>query len=274
MLRLNTESLYSVLRDFHTLTKIRIVIFDAAFRELLAYPTDREQFCTQLRRTSEGNAACEKSDMQGCRTCAKTKEAVIYRCHAGLTEAVVPIRDSHNVLAYVMFGQILTRETCESTKADLKARFPELAEAAEALPIRSAEELGAAATVLQAIGSFMMSNRWVTPMGSDLIRQLDHYIDDHIDQSIRAKDICAAFRMGRTRLYGLCADHLGCGLAEYVRKRRIQYAEKLLIETKLPITEIAYRTGFSDHNPFGRVFRSIVGCSARQYRNEQHERDA
>ena len=274
MLQLNTESLYSVLRDFHTLTKIRIVIFDAAFRELLAYPTDREPLCTQLRRTPAGNAACEKSDMQGCRTCAKTKEAVIYRCHAGLTEAVIPIRDKGEVLAYVMFGQILTKETAEMTKADLKAHFPELAEAAERLPVKSSEELNAAATVLQAIGSFMMSNRWVTPRGSDLIRQLDRYIDDHISQSIHAADICTAFRMGRTRLYALCADHLGCGLAEYVRRRRIRYAEKLLIETKLPITEIAYRTGFSDHNHFGKVFRSIAGCSARQYRNEHNERDA
>lgn len=274
MLQLNTESLYSVLRDFHTLTKIRIVIFDAAFRELLAYPTDREQFCTQLRRTPEGDLACEKSDMQGCRTCAKTKEAVIYRCHVGLTEAVVPIRDKQGVLAYVMFGQILTKETCEATKAALKERFPELAEAAELLPVKSAEELGAAATVLQAITGFMMSNRWVTPKGSDLIRQLDRYIDDHIAQSIRAEDICAAFRIGRTRLYELCADHLGCGLAEYVRRRRIHHAEALLAGTQLPITEIAYRTGFSDYNHFSRVFRAVSGRSARQYRNENNERDA
>lgn len=268
MLQLNTESLYSVLRDFHTLTKIRIVIFDAAFRELLAYPTDRERFCTQLRRTPEGNAACEKSDMQGCRTCAKTKEAVIYRCHAGLTEAVVPIRDKHEILAYVMFGQILAKEDCDTVRTTTVRHDPELAKALDLLPVRSAEELAAAATVLQAIGGFMMTNRWVTPKGSEFIRQLDRYIDDRIAGSIHSEDICAAFRVGRTRLYELCTDHLGCGPAEYVRRRRVLHAEKLLTETKLPITEIAYRTGFSDHNHFGRVFRATVGCSARQYRSE------
>lgn len=271
MLQLNTESLYSILRDFHTLTRIRIVIFDAAFRELLAYPTDREQFCTLLRRTPEGNLACQQSDMQGCRRCANTKEAVIYRCHAGLTEAVVPISDKHGVLAYVMFGQILTKETCEKTKAALTQRFPELTDAAEHLPVKSAEELGAAATVLQAITGFMMRNRWVTPKSSDFIRQLDCYIDDHLSQSIRASDICTAFRMGRTRLYALCADYLGCGLAEYIRSRRIARAKDLLLQSDLPITEIAYQTGFSDYNHFSRVFRATTGRSARQYRNENTE---
>ena len=78
MLELNTGSLYSVLRDFHTLTKIRIVIFDAEFRELLAYPSDREVFCTMLRQTPEGEAACRSSDMKGCRTCARYPSA--YGC--------------------------------------------------------------------------------------------------------------------------------------------------------------------------------------------------
>ena len=41
MLQLNTGSLYGVMRDFYTLTKIRIVIFDADFHELLAYPTEK-----------------------------------------------------------------------------------------------------------------------------------------------------------------------------------------------------------------------------------------
>lgn len=270
MLQLNTASLYGTLRDFHILTKIRIVIFDAEFRELLAYPADRERFCTLLRQTPEGNAACFKSDMAGCRTCAKTKEPVIYRCHAGLTEAVVPICEQGEVLAYVMFGQILD---CEARKQTVCQNFPQLADAAGLLPVKNREELNAAATVLHAITGFMMTNRWVTPRRSDFIRQLDRYIEDHLSQSIRADEVCTAFRMGRTRLYALCSDYLGCGLAEYIRNRRIACAQRLLRQTPLPITEIAYRTGFSDYNHFSRVFRAATGCSARQYRNK-NERDA
>ena len=79
MLQLNTASLYQVMRDFYTLTKIRIVIFDADFRELLAYPQDREEFCQLLRQTPEGEAGCKVSDKNGCLRCAKSKELVTYR---------------------------------------------------------------------------------------------------------------------------------------------------------------------------------------------------
>lgn len=271
MLQLNTASLYSILRDFHILTKIRIVIFDAEFRELLAYPADRELFCTLLRQTPEGTAACLKSDMAGCRTCAKTKEPLVYHCHAGLTEAVVPICDHSGVFAYVMFGQILDSE---ARKQAICRSFPELAEPAGFLPVKTKEELNAAATVLQAITGFMMTNRWVTPKRSDFLRQLDSYIDDHLGQPICAEDLCAVFHMGRTRLYQLCRDYLGCGLAEHIRSRRIEHAKELLCKTALPITEIAYRVGFSDYNHFSRVFRAAAGCSARQYRNENKERKA
>ena len=266
MLELNTGSLYSVLRDFHTLTKIRIVIFDTRFRELLAYPSDRELFCTMLRRTPEGEAACLCSDMGGCHTCAKTKELVIYRCHAGLTEAVVPISDKSGILAYVMFGQILTAETHTETIRAIEQTYPQYSQAARLLPVKSAAELSAAATVLQAITSYMMTQRWVVPGRSEFIRQLDRYMEDHIGRSITAQEVCGAFRISRTRLYELCGKYLGCGLAEYIRRNRIVQAEKLLLQTDLSVSDIAYAVGFSDYNHFSRIFRQYTGCSAGAYR--------
>lgn len=266
MLQLNTGSLYGVLRDFHILTGIRIVIFDARFQELMAYPADRERFCTLLRQTQEGNAACQKSDMAGCQACAASKEPVIYRCHAGLTEAVVPIFEKGNVLAYVMFGQILQEDPGDKTGRRLKTRYPQLSDAADLLPVRSQAQLQAAATVLQAITSYMMTNRWVTPGKSEFIRQLDSYLSDHLGSSICVEEICQVFQVGRTRLYELCTDYLGCGPAEYIRAYRIRQAQTFLRETDLSITQIAFRTGFSDYNHFSKTFKQHTGISAREYK--------
>ena len=266
MLQLNTGNLYAIMRDFHILTGIRIVIFDSDFRELLAYPTDRERFCTLLRQTPEGNAACQRSDMEGCRACADSKEPVIYRCHAGLTEAVVPIFDKGSVLAYVMFGQILQEDSDGKMLRLLKSRYPHLSEAADLLPVKSQMQLQAAATVLQAITGHMMTNRWVAPEKSEFIRQLDVYLLDHLSCGISVEEICRAFRVGRTRLYELCADYLGCGLAEYIRAYRIRHAQTLLRQTDRSITQIALDTGFSDYNHFSKVFKQYTGISAREYK--------
>lgn len=267
MLQLNISNLHSVMRDFYTLTKIRIVIFDAEFREVLAYPAEKEGFCAMLRRSPEGEAACQISDKSGCLKCAKARDLVLYKCHAGLTEAVVPIFDKNGVLAYVMFGQIVPQESDSATIAKIKKCYPAFVAGIDQIPIKSVEELNAAATILQAITSYVMTNRWVTPEKSEFIRQIDRYIEDHLSQSITMEEICAAFRIGRTRLYELSLDYLGCGLSEYIRKQRIQHAQHMLKNTTLPITDIAYAVGFSDYNHFSRIFKKITGVSARTYRN-------
>lgn len=266
MLQLNTVGLHKVMQDFYTLTKIRIVIFDAEFNELLAYPKERENFCHLLRQTPKGEAGCFVSDKRGCLKCAKSKELVIYKCHAGLTEAVVPILDKGGVLAYVMFGQIIPKETNEETKKEIKLRNPELAHEVDSIPIKSQRELSAAATVLQTITAYVMTNRWVVPNKSEFIREIDLYIEEHLSENITVDDICAAFRIGRTKIYELSIDYLGCGLAEYIRTQRILHAQRLLRDTNIPITDIAYATGFSDYNHFSRIFKKQTGVSARAYR--------
>ena len=174
--------------------------------------------------------------------------------------------DKSGVLAYVMFGQIVPLESCESTKAKIRKKFPGFTSTIDQIPVKSSEELGAAATVLQAITSYVMTNRWIVPGKSEFIRQLDRYIEDRLSQTITVDEICAAFRIGRTRLYEISIEYMGCGLAEYIRNQRVQHAQRLLKETDIPITDIAYAVGFSDYNHFSRIFKKQTGTSARSYR--------
>ena len=266
MLSLNTINLSVILRDFYVLTKIRIVIFDNEFREVMAYPGEQEGFCAMLRSDPEADKKCQSSDRAACQQCARTRFLVQYQCHAGLTETVLPILDEDKVLAYVMFGQILSQQNTAIVPR-LKQQHPELSHLIDRIPVKSAEELQAAATVLQAITSYVITNRWVAPKLPEFIQQLDNFINAHLQTSITAEDVCAHFHLGRTQHYKLCKDYLGCGLAEYIRKQRIYHACKLLQETAMPITQIAYTTGFSDYNHFSRIFKEQTGISARKYRN-------
>jgi len=269
MLQLNTVGLYKVMQDFYTLTKIRIVIFDAEFNELMAYPEEPGKFCSLLRQTQQGKAACFCSDKDGCLECAKRKEPVVYKCHAGLTEAVVPIVDRDGVLAYVMFGQIILKENEKEIKRNLKQKNESFADEVECIPVKSQRELSAAATILQAITAYVMTNRWVVPNKSEFIREIDRYIEAHLSESISVKDICKAFGIGRTKIYELSADYWDCGLAEYVRRQRIAHAQRMLLETDMPITDIAFATGFNDYNHFSRIFKRATGISAREYRKRK-----
>lgn len=52
----------------------------------------------------------------------------------------------------------------------------------------------------------------------------------------------------------------------YLLTRRIERATTLLRDTDLPITEIAFRTGWNSLGTFGRIFRDITGETPRTLR--------
>ncbi|MGK6312669.1 helix-turn-helix transcriptional regulator [Neorhizobium sp. DT-125] len=52
----------------------------------------------------------------------------------------------------------------------------------------------------------------------------------------------------------------------YLLTRRIERAKALLRDTDLPITEIAFQTGWNSLGTFGRTFRDVTGESPGQLR--------
>lgn len=275
MLQFNKENLRKVFHDFYVLTQLRIVLIDSEFNELLSYPEKQYGFCAEIRRNMDVHSKCLASDKAGCLACANSKELNIYRCHMGLVEAVIPILDGGEILGYVMFGQILKSDTADMDRRRLKRTFASwpyhnIDSVIDQIPARSEEELSAAATILQALTTYVLFNRWVAPKKYDFIRRLDAYIEEHLSGPISVDDICLSFGIARTRLYSIATDYLGCGIAEYIRKKRIFHAKEFLEKTELPISQIVYDTGFCDYSHFSRVFKEETGVTAREYRKTHH----
>ena len=56
----------------------------------------------------------------------------------------------------------------------------------------------------------------------------------------------------------------------YINEKRIEKAKELLSVTNLPISEIAYETGFRDSLYFTRLFKKKTGIPPTSYRTENH----
>lgn len=56
-------------------------------------------------------------------------------------------------------------------------------------------------------------------------------------------------------------------IGDYVQKRRVAHASKLLQDVAVPLTEIAYACGFADQSHFTRVFKRRVGMTPGAFRN-------
>ncbi len=73
--------------------------------------------------------------------------------------------------------------------------------------------------------------------------------------------------------YKKIKDVTGLGIMEYVTKRRMATAAGLLSKTRLPISEIAVRTGYSNNQYFNKVFRKHFNMSPSSYRNQSSPED-
>ena len=91
-----------------------------------------------------------------------------------------------------------------------------------------------------------------------------HY--SHFSESVTVGD--AAAYVGYTPNYFNTCFHrqMGQPFGEYLRQMRLTYAENLLRSSQLPVTEVAYESGFGSLSYFSRCFRDQYGVSPQEYR--------
>lgn len=273
MPELNVMRLEGIMQDFYTATHFRIGLIDCAMRERLSFPKERSPFCTLIRQNPELDEKCQQCDRDAFLKCADLQEPLIYPCHAGLMEVIVPVRDDDRILCYIMFGQIITAKDAEAQREKIWHQFSEkglddqeLRQAIGKIKCRTIEQINACATIAASLVLFISKNQMVKPDKMRFIEMLNAYIDSHMNQPIKINDLCGYFYVSRSRLYDLSKPYLSCSLSEYILRRRIRHAQFLLKTTDVSITEIAARIGFADVNYFRRVFRQKTGCSAKEYR--------
>ena len=59
---------------------------------------------------------------------------------------------------------------------------------------------------------------------------------------------------------------MNLSFSAYINRLRVEQAQKLLLNTSLPIVEIAGLVGFEEQSYFSKVFKSITHLSPGQYR--------
>ncbi len=94
------------------------------------------------------------------------------------------------------------------------------------------------------------------------------YLECNYLKQINITQLSEEFHINASYFSQLFKKEMGCTFTDYLAKKRIEYAGKLLLETDLKINEIAEISGFSDYFYFSRVFRKIKNCSPTEYRTK------
>lgn len=271
------QKLGGMLQDFYTLTGIRITIFNEDFQEIISYPTEIARICQYIRTNPAAEEACHRCDREACKKAAALKKPWIYRCHAGLTEAVAPVFAGNLPVAYLLFGHLFSYESREEGLTQILGSCcaygleeDKVRELASQLPVTSQETILAASHILQSVAAYLCLDRMIALQQETFPVKLDEYLNAHFLEPLTAQTICDDLHVGKTYLYETAQQNYGCGIAEYVRRLRIERAKELLREKQdLSVSDVAEECGFADANYFITVFRRIAGITPRKFRASQ-----
>lgn len=94
------------------------------------------------------------------------------------------------------------------------------------------------------------------------------YIESHLRSELSLESIAQDVGVSRYHLSRAFSFATGCGLALYVRGRRLSEAARQLLNGAPDILSVALDAGYSSHEAFTRAFKQHFGLTPEQVRTE------
>lgn len=92
------------------------------------------------------------------------------------------------------------------------------------------------------------------------------YIENNLEYNPTIDDAAKYISLSTSHFSRLFKEVTGCSYTDYLTATKLQHAQLLLGNTQLSISQIAYKTGFSNANYLATVFQKKFNCSPSKYR--------
>ena len=96
---------------------------------------------------------------------------------------------------------------------------------------------------------------------------LEYIEEKYTDETLSLNDVAAVIDVSPNYFSAIFSQEMGVTFIEYVTKKRMDKAKKLLRQSDMHTAEIAMEVGYKDPHYFSFVFKKTQGCTPREYRN-------
>ncbi|WP_295747266.1 PocR ligand-binding domain-containing protein [uncultured Oscillibacter sp.] len=267
------EGLRKLIANLNILTGLPANILDPEGRDINLF-RGHPPFCRMLNDLPEGHERCVACDRCKIQHYHVEKGFQFYRCHAGICEAIMPLFDKKQPLAYLAFGCFLDDSPIEEQwekSRPLLDWYPGGADVLRPAFFQfrqySDKELLAYAETLEALSAYIQLKGMILTAEQTDLQKLELYLNQHYMEKLSLESISQELHIGRTKLCSLAKELSGGHTLSYlITQRRISAAKRLLLQSSLPISTIGESVGVSDYNYFSKVFRSVTGMTPSTFR--------
>ena len=94
------------------------------------------------------------------------------------------------------------------------------------------------------------------------------YIESHLDEKLDLEKVSEAVHYSKYHLHRMFTNTVGMTIHDYVQRRRLTEAAKLLVFSSKPIIEVAFFCGYESQQAFSTAFKSMYKVPPAQYRDK------
>ena len=271
----DTEKLGLILNAFYSLTNVTITLFNRNLEPVCSgNASEYTDYCLAIGEDESRLKACEACNRENAKKSEKCTEPWIYTCHAGIAEAVTPIRIDGQLVAYLMMGKFRdcdkfysSEELVKDTADKYKLAIDYMLSAYAELPMLDATSIEYVKAVFNAIICYIRDSGAIS-IGTPMSKAIEKYINEHFREKITIQALCREFCINRSSLCELLKKNLNDTLVGYINAKRIAHAEHLLLNTDMSLQEIIADTGIQSYQYFYKIFKKKTGMSMEQYRKQ------
>ncbi len=106
------------------------------------------------------------------------------------------------------------------------------------------------------------------PQDSSKIDAIYKHINENFKEHISLDEIADVASMTVPAFCRYFKKVTGKTFTKLVNEYRVVHATKLLSESQMSITDVAYKCGFNNFSHFNKLFKQVTGKNASKYRNE------
>ncbi|MBQ9953972.1 MAG: GNAT family N-acetyltransferase [Eggerthellaceae bacterium] len=93
------------------------------------------------------------------------------------------------------------------------------------------------------------------------------YIEDHLDGKLDLESVAEAVHYSKYHLHRMFTSAVGMTIHDYVQRRQLTEAAKLLVFSDKPIIEVAFVCGYESQQAFSHAFKSMYKIPPAKYRD-------
>ncbi len=270
---MSIENTEKMLMSFSMLAGVELAFLNRYHGCVLASNFDIPQFCSCLHHSKKCYECCRQSDIVALRHVERTGVAHRYVCPFGLHEAVLPVMVGDEIKGYLMVGPVILpgKEHTEEILARAKEIDPKtdvavLREHLRALPVFEEERFAACCDMATLLADYMAGENTTQGVEKGLPALIKAYISKNLHKKITLTELSVRMHCSTVTLTESFRREYGITIMQYLLKKRLQHAKKLLSETDLPVGIVAEKCGFTEAAYFSRCFKKMFGIPPGDWR--------